>query len=357
MANLRVFISSTCKDLHQERLTLAKAVVDLGHSVLISEDAEKFPILPGLSTVDNCLEAINNHADFIILMIGNNYGSVDEENKSVTMKEYETAISLGIPIINFVKREVWNLYPIYLEDKSRLFSPIVQDNKVLEFIDLVASKQSSNWIFGFDSAEEVCEILKFQLSVFLRSHIPNRFGKSQVSYRSIITTNTVLNDQGYCLRSIDYTITNHSLKSRNTLIFGDHSELPVPKEDFHLNAIDSDGNSLKTEFIDIKPTYKRWEIFFAKPFCPGDTISFSVSYVSADTNGYLASHGAKVESGAIQYVLPKSKVKNELLVEVRSEDGWDKNPRGLFIDEHDNLFFIKYQHNFITSSFQFKISW
>src|SRR5690606_1452350 len=92
-----VFISSTFTDLQEERQVALKAILEAGH---IPAGMELFA-----SDNKTMLEYIRKwikQSDMVILMIGNRYGSVEEESgKSYTQLEYEYACELGIPTLAF----------------------------------------------------------------------------------------------------------------------------------------------------------------------------------------------------------------------------------------------------------------
>ncbi|MDR1410293.1 MAG: DUF4062 domain-containing protein [Oscillospiraceae bacterium] len=126
-----VFISSTCYDLKQIRADI-KIFFDeqLGYDVLLSE-YDSFPLDPNAGTVDNCLRAVDERADIFVLIVGCRYGSVTETGRSVTNLEYLKAKAKGIPIYAFV-------------DTFR--------------------SGDSIWSFGFESAQDIMNTLKLQLS-------------------------------------------------------------------------------------------------------------------------------------------------------------------------------------------------
>lgn len=143
-ANLRIFVSSTCNDLFQERRDIAEGVLALGHSVVLSEFAEKMPVHPQLSAVANCLDAIRNHADLIVLVISGTYGSTDHTGRSITLHEYLEARSRRLPVITFVRQKVLDLLPLYRKQPTADYSPTVADNRVFELLERVMSEQKGN---------------------------------------------------------------------------------------------------------------------------------------------------------------------------------------------------------------------
>lgn len=99
MKRYEVFVSSTYKDLKEERLIVMKALLDKG---CFPTGMEEFP-----STDQEQFEYIKkviDTADYYILILGGHVGSFPKGSKrSYTMMEYDYAVSKGIPIILFVK--------------------------------------------------------------------------------------------------------------------------------------------------------------------------------------------------------------------------------------------------------------
>lgn len=104
-----IFVSSTCYDLSQVRLDLKRFIEALGYDAVISE-SNAFPVNPQTSTVENCLRAVRDRADILILIVGARYGTVVvDRDRSITNLEYLEAKAKGIPIyvlspINFSTR-------------------------------------------------------------------------------------------------------------------------------------------------------------------------------------------------------------------------------------------------------------
>jgi hypothetical protein len=78
-----VFVSSTSYDLDQIRADLKQFIEGFGYEAVLSE-YPSFPIDPDMRTVENCLRAVDQHADVFVLVVGGRYGSQTDEGKSVT---------------------------------------------------------------------------------------------------------------------------------------------------------------------------------------------------------------------------------------------------------------------------------
>lgn len=97
----QVFISSTYTDLKRERQKVCDAILTLyqipiGMEMFSAADEEQWEIIQ--SHIDD--------SDFYVLILGNRYGSVIEEGVdagiSYTEKEFNYAVSVGVPILVFI---------------------------------------------------------------------------------------------------------------------------------------------------------------------------------------------------------------------------------------------------------------
>ncbi len=96
MIKYQVFISSTYEDLKEERAQVIKSVLEMGHmpvgmEMFSAADEEQWKIIA--RQIDE--------TDYYILIVGNRYGSVTG-GVSFTEKEFDYAISKGIPVLGFI---------------------------------------------------------------------------------------------------------------------------------------------------------------------------------------------------------------------------------------------------------------
>lgn len=93
----QVFISSTFRDLENERQAALAAVLELGH---FPAGMEAFPAAS--TTPWDLITKIISESDYYVLIIGGRYGSTDEEGVSYTEREYDLACDLKIPTLIFL---------------------------------------------------------------------------------------------------------------------------------------------------------------------------------------------------------------------------------------------------------------
>lgn len=129
----QVFVSSTFEDLKAERDVVIKAVLEMGH---IPVGMEMFS-----AADDEQWRIIARHieeSDYYCVILAHRYGSTTE-GISYTRKEYEYAVSLGIPVLGFVIDTGVSWRP-EMVDKEKTSVDRLED-----FRTLVKSKPVSFW--------------------------------------------------------------------------------------------------------------------------------------------------------------------------------------------------------------------
>ena len=160
-----VFVSSTFFDLKQVRADLSQFLESLGLEPVLSEMAT-FPVSPDKDTVESCLKAVTSKADIFILVVGARYGSISDDGKSVTNLEFLTARAKGIPIYIFVLRSVLEILPVWKANPLADFSTVADTAKLFEFVASLKEK-GNTWVFPFDTAQDITEILRTQIAYLL----------------------------------------------------------------------------------------------------------------------------------------------------------------------------------------------
>jgi hypothetical protein len=165
MSRTRIFISSTFFDLAQVRDDIRTMILEMGHEAVLNE-YPSFPVDPRLDTIENCKKAVRG-TDIFLLIIGGRRGSLDSATgKSVTNIEFDTAVQMGIDCFIFVNEVVNTVVPLWKKNPEADFTTYVDSPKVFEFIARIQAEQ--RWVFTFKKASEIGEILRNQLSVFLK---------------------------------------------------------------------------------------------------------------------------------------------------------------------------------------------
>lgn len=177
-----LFVSSTCYDLSQVRADLADFAKSLGFEPILSE-LDSFPVDPSSDTVANCLEVVRSRADLFLLVVGGRYGSITDLGKSVTNLEFLEATAKGIPRYVFVKRDIIALLPTWRANPEANFSASVDTPKLFEFVSNLRGS-GDLWVFPFDTAQEITQTLRKQLSYLMTDCLDLR---SQLKDKSLET--------------------------------------------------------------------------------------------------------------------------------------------------------------------------
>lgn len=96
----QVFVSSTFKDLQDERQQVIQAILELdcmpsGMELFPASDESKWELITRV--IDDC--------DYYLLIIGGRYGSVDAEGISFTEREYDYAVKRKMPVLAFLRSD------------------------------------------------------------------------------------------------------------------------------------------------------------------------------------------------------------------------------------------------------------
>lgn len=166
MAKPRIFLSSTCYDLGDARAALTTFLEGGGFEVLNSQTG-KFGVKPRSHSHDACLAEME-HADFVILIIGGRRGGtyVGSE-KSITNEEIKVAQRRELPVLAFVDRQVDAMRALYSKNPGADFKPHVDDVRVFDFINYIASGHEDNWLHPFGSVTDIIETIRSQLAHYL----------------------------------------------------------------------------------------------------------------------------------------------------------------------------------------------
>ncbi|MCT7609150.1 DUF4062 domain-containing protein, partial [Aliarcobacter butzleri] len=189
MADLKVFVSSTCYDLSIVREQLKKFIAQMGYQSVLS-DYSDIIYDPREHTHTSCIQEVNN-IDILVLIIGSRYGGeaipdalakididklknlskskmVFEEGNSISITQAEVlkAIELEIPIYIFVNDKVHHEYFMYTKNKElidKINFPSIDKQEtakyIFNFIDFLSHRLSNNNIMTYSKLDDI----EFQL--------------------------------------------------------------------------------------------------------------------------------------------------------------------------------------------------
>lgn len=140
----QVFISSTYTDLKDERAAVTKTLLDMN---CIPVGMEQFPA----SDMDQMsyIKMMLDDCDYYILILAGRYGSCDTDGIGFTEKEYDYAISKGIPVLSFLIENVEDLPQGKCEsteegrEKLKAFRDKVSSSRLIRKYKDIGSLQSA----------------------------------------------------------------------------------------------------------------------------------------------------------------------------------------------------------------------
>lgn len=182
MPNPRIFISSTCYDLREQRSAIKSALLDMGYDVVLSEDGD-ITYDKAVSFEASCHNEISN-CDIIVGIIGGRFGSQSKETEpkfSITMGEISKAISDRKLVYIFVAEEVLTEYRTYEKNKDVKGIKWVQvdDTRIYDFLNRISDQEPNVPILSFSFSSEIVSLLSRQLSGALYNFIQNEARLSQ----------------------------------------------------------------------------------------------------------------------------------------------------------------------------------
>ncbi|MBA5604124.1 DUF4062 domain-containing protein [Duganella sp. FT3S] len=200
MANLRVFLSSTCYDLSVVRGQLRQFVESLGHEPVMS-DYNDVVYDPRTHTHTSCIDEVAG-ADAVVVIIGSRFGGrvvpqalqkVDleslksvsksheilktKENLSITQLEVLKAIESSIPLFVFVDDRVMHDHATYEKNKSKAIASEIEFDSIdkpetaryiFEFINFLRLRSTNNGITTFSRLQDIEDSLRKQWSGLLQ---------------------------------------------------------------------------------------------------------------------------------------------------------------------------------------------
>lgn len=212
MANLKVFVSSTCYDLGIVRSQLRGFVSNFGYEPVMSDFSDVL-FDPRSHTHTSCIQEVSN-CDMLILIIGSRFGGKvipdalelinidfvkglsknnklleDAKNISITQLEVLKAIESEVPVFTFIDNRVLHDHLVYEKNKEseildNIIFPSIEKKEtakyIFEFINFLRHRTENNNIVGFSKMEDIETFLRKQWSGLLQRLLyEQRFKKTE----------------------------------------------------------------------------------------------------------------------------------------------------------------------------------
>ena len=198
MAIPKVFVSSTCYDLEEERAQLVRFIQSYGFHPILSDYSDVF-YSPDEHTHESCVQEVA-HCDLFILIISGRFGGeyIKGEGESITQAEYNKARDLKIPIFCFVKSDVLNAQLYYKENTKtlskefaeKIIYPSVHKQSdavpIFSFIHAVQRSKGNNAIEAYNSFSDIENHLRKQWAGLFYNLLDKRKNNSTVEHISTI---------------------------------------------------------------------------------------------------------------------------------------------------------------------------
>ena len=171
----QVFVSSTYKDLVEERQHVIHALLELD---CIPAGMELFPAAD--EDAWTLIKEVIDSSDYYLLIIAGKYGSQNSEGVSYTEMEFDYAVSIGKPIVSFIFQDTDQLTGTKIERTEEL------QNKLKAFRTKAEQKHCKYW----KSAEDLGGKVSRSLVQLKKKHpsdgwIPGRYAADEKLFRTI----------------------------------------------------------------------------------------------------------------------------------------------------------------------------
>lgn len=188
MANLKVFVSSTCYDLNVVRSQLRNFILEFGYEPVMSDYSDVL-YDPRNHTHESCVQEVQ-FCDMLVVIIGSRFGGkaipkareqvnldglkekskgekfLEEHKKdmSITQLEVLRAIELGIPVFTFVDSGVWHDHNVYEKNKDKgivdeIEFPSIDKREtakyIFEFINFLRLRTENNSISVYAKLDDI----------------------------------------------------------------------------------------------------------------------------------------------------------------------------------------------------------
>lgn len=167
----RIFLSSTCYDLTNERNEIEKILSNLGFDVVRSDNDNFSMELNGVNSHDHCIDEMLK-CKSVLFIVGKRYGGEYSGNKyiefaneianinrnlekpSISLVEYFVAKKNNLNIKTFIRADICNER---LSFKNNLnFEPaFVDDNRVFHIIDFITRQAENNWFNKYNDLKHL----------------------------------------------------------------------------------------------------------------------------------------------------------------------------------------------------------
>ncbi len=171
----QVFVSSTYRDLIEERQHVIHALLELD---CIPSGMELFPATD--EDAWTLIKEVIESCDYYLLIVGGKYGSTNKKGVSYTEMEFDYASSINKPIMFFLHEDIDSLTGAKIEKKEEA------QNKLKQFRDKAQKKHCKYW----KNAEDLGGKISRSLVQLRKKHpsdgwIPGKYAADEKLFRKL----------------------------------------------------------------------------------------------------------------------------------------------------------------------------
>ncbi|MGF1849859.1 DUF4062 domain-containing protein [Vibrio lentus] len=254
MAIPKVFVSSTCYDLQEERAQLERFITNYGFHPILSEYSGVYYDVD-THTHESCVSEVA-HCDMFVLVISGRYGGKFKggNGESITQAEYNKARELGLPIFTFVKADVSAAQYYFKENvranneafAKKITYPAIEKQtdavSIFGFIDSVQRSSSNNGVETYQSFTDIEEHLKKQWAGMFFSFLQKR--KEQDKVEQITTVLSKLSGSSSKLEALVSSLHDKEVGADETSKLIEKTQLDALCLDFFNIIFKAIGESL-----------------------------------------------------------------------------------------------------------------
>lgn len=171
----QVFVSSTYKDLIEERQHVIHALLELD---CIPAGMELFPAAD--EDAWTLIKEVINNSDYYLLIVAGKYGTVNHDGVSYTEMEFDFAVSTNKPIICFLHQDIDELKGTKIEKKEEL------QKKLENFREKVQQKHCKFWKSSDDLGGKVSRsLLQLKKKHPSDGWIPGKYAADEKLFRTL----------------------------------------------------------------------------------------------------------------------------------------------------------------------------
>jgi hypothetical protein len=195
----RVFVSSTCYDLHYIRENLRFFIRNMGFEPVLSERGNVF-YDPKMHAQDACLAEVST-CQIFVLIIGGRFGhKYKDTSKSIVNYEYKNAIESKIPVFALVEQQVNAEFLVFEKNKektdidaTRIDYPSVDSTRIFDFMEEVQSNSINNALVPFSDYDELESYLRQQWAGMMFNFLAKQSESGRVA--SLLETLATMSDK------------------------------------------------------------------------------------------------------------------------------------------------------------------